>query len=689
MTKSSYFDPLKRSYRNWLRKRNRVLVTQIPPPFFHAKDIDAVRQYFSGFVDEQDNRVSNLPTTINGFCYLCNQQVDFAVSRPTDGSPVNWRETLSCPQCKLINRWRSCLHVFEALCTPTVDDRIYLTETLSLVHENLAGRFPGLSASEYLPNREFGELTLQHGVLIRNEDVTKLRFDDASQEIVLCFDVLEHVHDYRAALREFYRVLSSGGQLVISVPFSFRHETLVRAIVDDNGNVKHLMEPCYHGDPLSDQGVLSFYDFGMTLLDDLGEAGFQESFVVCFHSDKWAYLDDNVVFIARKLKSSVSKRSLVKSAWQRTVSRAGLITESLSEYARYRRQTLQKRVSRLFWIGPSVQSRTTQTANSPVTVMSGETELPEIFHYWSNKHISADMSRFGFSNPEEFIFQYTTAYLKDSAPQRINILSLASGDCGFELDFAKQLLHWRLDNFVIECLEGNPDKLSSGKDAVETAGLSEYFEFTREDVNTWKPYKKYGIVLAHYSLHDARNLEGLFDSVKLSLKPDGLFIVADLIGRNGQMHWPEAMDALKPFWNELPQSYRYNRVLQRQEEQFINHDRSVAEQVGLRSQDILPLLLERFNFKFFYPYGNIIFAFIDRAFGHNFDVEAEWDKDFVDRVHAHDEAGILSGELTPASMLAVLKKQETEMVLKHPVLTPEHCVRKSFDDGRSERRRAH
>ena len=85
--------------------------------------------------------------------------------------------------------------------------------------------------------------------------------------------------DYRAAVREFYRVLDAGGQLVISVPFSDKYETLVRATVDDEGNIKHLVEPCYNGDPLSSEGVLSFYDFGMELLDEMREAGFQECFL--------------------------------------------------------------------------------------------------------------------------------------------------------------------------------------------------------------------------------------------------------------------------------------------------------------------------------------------------------------------------------------------------------------------------
>ena len=71
--------------------------------------------------------------------------------------------------------------------------------------------------------------------------------------------------------------------------------------------------------------------------------------------------------------------------------------------------------------------------------------------------------------------------------------------------------------------------------------------------------------------------------------------------------------------------------------------------------------------------------FIDKAFGHNFDANAEWDKDFIARVHTYDEAAITDGELTPNSMLAVLTREETEVVLRHPELTPQHCVRKGPD----------
>ena len=54
---------------------------------------------------------------------------------------------------------------------------------------------------------------------VQFEDVTRLSFADASRDLVVSFDVLEHVPDYRQALREFARVLAPGGALVLTAPF--------------------------------------------------------------------------------------------------------------------------------------------------------------------------------------------------------------------------------------------------------------------------------------------------------------------------------------------------------------------------------------------------------------------------------------------------------------------------------------
>ena len=49
-------------------------------------------------------------------------------------------------------------------------------------------------------------------------EVAHLPFADASFDKILCSEVLEHVEDDRAALRELHRVLRPGGALAISVP---------------------------------------------------------------------------------------------------------------------------------------------------------------------------------------------------------------------------------------------------------------------------------------------------------------------------------------------------------------------------------------------------------------------------------------------------------------------------------------
>ncbi len=52
-------------------------------------------------------------------------------------------------------------------------------------------------------------------------DAARLPFADGSFDVVICSEVLEHLPDDRAALREMARVLAPGGRLALSVPRRF------------------------------------------------------------------------------------------------------------------------------------------------------------------------------------------------------------------------------------------------------------------------------------------------------------------------------------------------------------------------------------------------------------------------------------------------------------------------------------
>ena len=162
--------------------------------------------------------------------------------------------------------------------------------------------------------------------------------------------------------------------------------------------------------------------------------------------------------------------------------------------------------------------------------------------------------------------------------------------------------------------------------------------------------------MANHSLHHVTNLEHLFNQINNSIHTDGSFVISDMIGRNGHQRWPESMEIVNKYWKELPESYKYNALLNRQEAEYENWDCSKEGFEGIRAQDILPLLMEHFKCEKFIGFGSAIDIFVDRCFGYNFNMKSELDLEFIDRVHAEDEAGLKSGKLTPTHMIAVFAK---------------------------------
>jgi SAM-dependent methyltransferase len=283
--------------------------------------------------------------------------------------------------------------------------------------------------------------------------------------------------------------------------------------------------------------------------------------------------------------------------------------------------------------------------------------LPPIFHYWSNRYVRPKLESFGFSHPDEFFLTQIEACCAraSSNVDRKHIISLGAGNCDTEVRLARALVDRGRNDFVIECLDLNDAMLDRGRAHAADQGVSAHVTPVRGDFNAWRPDKSYDCILANQSLHHVLALEHLFSSVADGLAAHGRFVVSDMIGRNGHQRWPEALAIVREFWSEIPTAYRYNHQLRRQDDEFLDWDCSISGFEGIRAQDILPLLVKRFSFDMFIGFGNVIDPFVDRGFGPNFSIESQWDRDFIDRVHARDEAEMTAGRIKPTHMFAVMQ----------------------------------
>ena len=300
-------------------------------------------------------------------------------------------------------------------------------------------------------------------------------------------------------------------------------------------------------------------------------------------------------------------------------------------------------------------------------------DLPEIFHYWSNTYLRPFINSFGYDGIDDFFVQEIA-----DAPRRsgepLRIASVGCGDCGPEIGIARALRERGVADFRMVCLDISEVALERGRANAREAGLAAHVEMIAHDFNQGLPAGTFDVVMANQSLHHVVELERLYAAISAQLAPQGRFLVSDMIGRNGHMRWPEARVLVDEAWESLPDRYRFNWQLQRQEQAFMDWDCSQEGFEGIRAEEVLPLLLEYFQPRVFLAWGNIIDVFIDRGFGHNFHGRGEWDLRFIDRIHAVDSAAIAEGRIKPTHLLARFQNEPGDCLCP-PGMTPHSAVR--------------
>lgn len=234
-----------------------------------------------------DNLVSRSSISV-GKCPICGNFTIFC--NFTD----NLRESGRCLFCKSSNRQRqlaatllktihetkglrfSSIHKFTlSLSTISVlsDFKIYNTETTGGLH-NLLEKCPDCyTASEYLGN-DYKSGDLVNGTLHQN--LLETSFASALLDLVISGDVFEHIPDPYKAFSEIHRILKPGGRHIFTVPFyGDRYRDEIRAVIESDGSINHLLPPAYHGDPIRPEGILVYVIFSMEMLMKLNDMGYQ------------------------------------------------------------------------------------------------------------------------------------------------------------------------------------------------------------------------------------------------------------------------------------------------------------------------------------------------------------------------------------------------------------------------------
>lgn len=178
-----------------------------------------------------------------------------------------------CVRCGASPVSQSIVAVIRDECPDLSASTVYELSSRGKLVDWLKGRTGSLTTSEYMPGVVNGSVCRD----VRCEDVQQLTFADESFDLCTSTEVFEHVHDDNAGFAQIRRVLRPGGKFIFTVPLNGAAQTIERARVRD-GQIVHLLEPEYHGDPFNHgKRVLCMRNYGTDIVDRLLDAGFSRA----------------------------------------------------------------------------------------------------------------------------------------------------------------------------------------------------------------------------------------------------------------------------------------------------------------------------------------------------------------------------------------------------------------------------
>lgn len=209
-----------------------------------------------------------------------------------------FRDQLICINCAgySVPRERALMLMLRRLCPNWRKLRIHESSPANRgVSDLLTRQCSGYVPTQLFPDVQLGES--RNGM--RCENLEAMTFPNQSFDVVITQDVMEHVFYPCRAYREVWRTLKPGGLYLHTTPiYSGMAESVRAAELDDDGEVRHLMPPEYHGNPIDDAGSLVTFRFGRDLADKIAFWAPFSVEVTCFHDRQHGILGEFTEVIA-------------------------------------------------------------------------------------------------------------------------------------------------------------------------------------------------------------------------------------------------------------------------------------------------------------------------------------------------------------------------------------------------------
>lgn len=189
-----------------------------------------------------------------GFCPACLAPATFR-------SDHAWyRDHLLCEHCGSVPRERALALVLNERFPNWRDLRIHEASPLDRgISKRLREQCRCYTPTYFRPDEPRGAMVLGN----RNEDLEAQTFPDASFDVVISLDVMEHLNEPDRCCREVWRTLADGGAYLFTAPTYKDRVTSARvARFAADGGIEHYEPPEYHGNPVDPRGSLVTFRWG-------------------------------------------------------------------------------------------------------------------------------------------------------------------------------------------------------------------------------------------------------------------------------------------------------------------------------------------------------------------------------------------------------------------------------------------